>query len=1417
MVPRLVARDFPAWLLQRYGLHLTFGSIDFNPFRFDFEAKDLDLSDADGAPLLQAASLAINYAPAGLFRHTWTFDHVTVTGFRADLALAKDGSLNLVELVKRLVPSDKSSTGLPWIAIDRLSVLGSVKFSDLRGATSAITSILPISFGMRFSTVPGEKSKQTFSATLPDGATLREHGELVLKPALSVQGKFALQGVQAKHWLPFIQNDLRIARLEGNTDLSATYRYGADEGLQLDNATLHVGDLLLEASGLPTPLIAMKTIDVTGGKLALAKHNASFSRVSLAQGHASLSITDNGRVSWTELSRPASATASAAAASSAAGADWHLGVSTLRLDHVGFSYDDRQRQPPLIAKVGSLDGNLQLTVDTGSHSDLKTEHITLTAHDVALPALAAGEPALKLDSIALQDGSFDLARKQIAAQEVSIKGGDISVARDADGSIDWARRFASKPGRKVIPASANAGWHYDIAKGNIDGVSIAMKDRSLAPAFDYGVRIESARAQHLTNAGQEPIPFETTLSADKGGTLHAKGSVASSGADLQVGLRFDKLALAPFKTLVRHYTGFNVTSDPLTLAANVHNLSKPVVDNLDFTVANLAVSRQPGAGPLLAVGRLQAHGGQVDLAKRRVVIEQLTLARGAASAMMQPDGKLDWEIAANRPTSMRPKDATASDPWNVRIEALTVSQMAAHYADARETRPLYLNIDRVELGMGLQMSAGGGSTQVVAKNIEAKVDTVGLSIDKRESSTLALKSATLSGGTFDLAARRMTADRLVLAGGETRIVRDAQGRFVLLDSFGSGASSTATPPALVKKSAPWDYAVENLQVQNFGIEADDQSFTPPLALKGHVDATVEKLANRSSAAFDATLSIAESGGNLHAKGTVSPATGTMQADVVAKSLMLMPLQPLISRYTTLALRSGSVGSNLKIQYASGASGSVRATGQVRVDKLALDETAQGSRFLALEQLDAQQIDFNSDARRLSVGEVDLLSPDTRIAIAKDRSINLTDVIKQGAAETPPDTATRSSSPAPASASSFAIGVQRVRIRGGTVDFSDQSLVLPFATKVTAIDATIAGISNDVHRRADVQARGSIQAYGSASVDGSIAPFDPRRYTDLRVQFNNVMVQPFSPYSATFAGRKVQSGKLWLDLNYKIDQGALLGKNEIRLADFSLGERVESPTASSLPLDLAVSLLTDTKGEIHLSVPVRGNLDNPHFEIGGAIAQAFRNTLGRIVTAPFRLLGRLFGGGSDAFDNSIDFAPGSAVLAPDQREKLDALTHALQQRPLLRLVVSAPYAADADTLALQKSEARRILAARLNQPTTNNDASSLVAFDDPATRTALRSMLTKEVGQDPAAVTSLPTSGVDTRAGYEALFERIARQQQLSPEATRILATRRAASIAQFLTENGIERSRVQTGQVKSVSVTTAGKVDAGLQMSAANP
>jgi len=201
------------------------------------------------------------------------------------------------------------------------------------------------------------------------------------------------------------------------------------------------------------------------------------------------------------------------------------------------------------------------------------------------------------------------------------------------------------------------------------------------------------------------------------------------------------------------------------------------------------------------------------------------------------------------------------------------------------------------------------------------------------------------------------------------------------------------------------------------------------------------------------------------------------------------------------------------------------------------------------------------------------------------------------------------------------------------------------------------------------------------IGGQIRPTDPSASTDISVQFRNVDMPRLTPYTTKFAGRKIDAGRLALDLRYRLDSGRLAGGNSVRIKKLKLGEKVDYPGAVDLPLELAVALLTGPDGSIKLDMPVTGNVDDPQFDIGGVVMKAFANLIGKLAASPFNLLGRLVGMDSEDLDR-VEFRPGSVELAPPEQEKLTKLAEALRMRPNLVLELRGVSDSKADSAALR---------------------------------------------------------------------------------------------------------------------------------------
>ena len=169
-----------------------------------------------------------------------------------------------------------------------------------------------------------------------------------------------------------------------------------------------------------------------------------------------------------------------------------------------------------------------------------------------------------------------------------------------------------------------------------------------------------------------------------------------------------------------------------------------------------------------------------------------------------------------------------------------------------------------------------------------------------------------------------------------------------------------------------------------------------------------------------------------------------------------------------------------------------------------------------------------------------------------------------------------------------------------------------------------------------------------------------------MRFSDIELSPITPYSGRYLGYTVDKGKLFLDLKYRIEKKKLDSENKIFIDQFTFGNKVESDKATSLPVRLAIALLKDRKGEIHLDLPVTGRTDDPKFSVWGVVFQMLKNLLVKAATSPLALLQGVFGG-KDNF-SAIFFAPGSTRLSDAEQEKLRKLAQAITDRPSLKIDV-----------------------------------------------------------------------------------------------------------------------------------------------------
>jgi len=515
--------------------------------------------------------------------------------------------------------------------------------------------------------------------------------------------------------------------------------------------------------------------------------------------------------------------------------------------------------------------------------------------------------------------------------------------------------------------------------------------------------------------------------------------------------------------------------------------------------------------------------------------------------------------------------------------------------------------------------------------------------------------------------------------------REMDGRLNLSQLLGEEASAEPAAPAKPFMEG-WDFGIGEIAIQSASIQAEDRMVEPPARLTlAPVHVKVLDYSNRPGSVTRVDADIATGGkGKLQAKGDLAMTPMSANVDIDIADFDLIPLQTYLIDKRPLEMDSGRLSLKGKFRVADPpAKGEPRMqfAGDMSIADLATRDTESHLDFLKWKMVKIAGIRFTEAPDRLLIDRIEAQQPYGRFLISVEQNLNIVRVLSMGG------TAQRTSAGAPVSP--MPIVIRSVIIRDGTSDFTDFSVEPNFSAAIYSLDGSITGLSSDLSSRADVKLTGSVDRYSPVDISGQLNLLSAAVYSDMLIKFQNMELTTFNPYSGKYAGYSIRKGKLTTELQYKVENRKLDAQHHIVLDQLEFGAATDSKQKVPLPIKLAAALLKDRQGVIDLNIPVSGSIDDPSFRLGPIIWKAFVGLLDRIVTAPFKMLGALFGKGDEL--EYVDFRAGSAVLAPDQQEKVVTLAKALAERPEVRLDVPLRTLVPADDAALARGAYEEALA------------------------------------------------------------------------------------------------------------------------------
>lgn len=959
---------------------------------------------------------------------------------------------------------------------------------------------------------------------------------------------------------------------------------------------------------------------------------------------------------------------------------------------------------------------------------LSLENFRMDLSGVALKLANTETPFFELNTFEIDSAGFDLESRELQINRFLVDGGALHVGVDEAGQSNLEQVMRSRPtaeGKESAPAVSEAGVRPAPAEGP-----------------PWTVRVEAFEIKDVV-CDLEDLSRSLPMAAGASSISIRSRATIEAGVQTQVAVK-----------------------DIVTELKGLH----------------FGIKAAPR--PLFAAQRLFLEGGELDLGAHTFSIARIGLSEGHIDVGLDQQGKVNWELLlAHKGTDAAPKKSRSAPapepsvsnfdpavpaqppaadkqpiatespptahpapgeetPWRVNIGAVDIKDMAFGVEDLSRSSTVAGGIAGISIGLKASIEAGR-ETQVAVKEISTELKGLHLGVKGAPKALFEAQRFVLEGGEVDLGAKSLTIARINLSDGHLDVGRDRDGKINWQQLFagkGDTPEQAGSQPAPGQPS-PWKFLLKSFELDNFRSEVMDQTALAekPLYHLRDLQVRVSEVDGKSPMNFEAGFGL-EQGGKVVLRGKVDPASPSVEANVNLAGVDLTPVKPYLEPFITLTLDSAAVSTDGVFRYGQPGGGpKLSYEGSFGVDKLSLSQPGAKETYLGWGAMQIPKIKLAIEPNGLQIDEIRLSKPVGQVIIAEDGTVNLAKIVKEqpaadgaaapakqkptGAAQKRPP---RSKAKPAGSGDSFPFNIGRVRIEDGNMVFADLSLKPKFMTRIHALKGTVGKLSSKKKSLSEIKLDGRVDKYGLVKISGALDINDFKRSTDITLAFRNVEMANISPYSGRFAGRRIKSGKLSLDLKYKIKTNKLMGDNKIIVDNLVLGEKVESPDAVNLPLDLAIALLADSNGRIDLGLPVSGDLDNPQFSIGAIIWKTLVNVIVKAVTAPFRALGSLLGGGAEKF-SAVEFDPGKAELLPPEQEKLKKVGEALQKRPKLKLVVEGHYSPEIDGLELKQLNVSRAVSARMGvQPKSDEDLEPL-DFSDSKVRDALEELFTERFG------------------------------------------------------------------------------------------
>jgi uncharacterized protein involved in outer membrane biogenesis len=471
------------------------------------------------------------------------------------------------------------------------------------------------------------------------------------------------------------------------------------------------------------------------------------------------------------------------------------------------------------------------------------------------------------------------------------------------------------------------------------------------------------------------------------------------------------------------------------------------------------------------------------------------------------------------------------------------------------------------------------------------------------------------------------------------------------------------------------YVISNIRISSGYVKYTDIPLDNTIALN-KVDLAIPGFTWNSESTNLAVDFRFVGGGSLYSKLTLNQADSTYQMHLILDDLNMDVIQPYVTSNLNVSALHGYLTNDITIQGSMQHVMQLFVKGINHISNFELIDL-QKRKMLAFQDLTVDIDTFLLDKNRIVLNKISLTNPFVLVEMI-DSVNNWITLMKPGAEETTDSSSQQAAASSGTGAGYFSFA--SFTITGGMVHYIDKTLRYPFEYTIDNVkleSSPIAGPGEKLAMHIDAM----LNKTGKFNFNATFNPYDMTEMT-LKVAVNQFHMKDVDAYFKHYFGFPVTGGIMNFTTDNKMGEKYLKSNNSMYFRKFTLGNRLKDKTAYSIPLRLALGVLSDKDGIIDLKAPVEMKGEDLEVEhLGRIVFRIIGNLFVKAATSPFSLLADMYHTNPENL-KEVKLTWFDAMPDKKNMENIDLLADVLSKRPALNIQFYywLNYPKAADTLA-----------------------------------------------------------------------------------------------------------------------------------------